>query len=87
MYKDEIFMERYCEGLDGSGYDWNALARVFIMEIMPELSGIIKFDSESSMFCVYSEEKEAVFKFAAAFHTMCENESLMKKLFSKAKLE
>lgn len=36
-YKDEIFQSREDEGFEGGGYDWEALARVFITEQVPEL--------------------------------------------------
>jgi len=86
-YKDKIFEIRLDEGFNGSGYDWNALARVFLNEQMPQFIDEIKFDSESSMFCTYSKNKGAILEFAIHFHMMCENEKLMKELFSRAELE
>ena len=59
-YKDEIFQTRENEGFEGNGYDWESLARVFVEEQVPELSDKIDFDSEGSMFCAYSKDKEAL---------------------------
>jgi len=86
-FKDEIFLSREDEGFEGNGYDWGSLALVFIDEKMPELKSDIKFDPEGSMFCVYSENAEALKKFAVEFRAMCENDSLMRDLFSRAELD
>ena len=58
-----------------------------LQEIIPELLYKVKFDSESSMFCVFSENKKAIIEFAVAFHAMCEDENLMKELLSRAELD
>lgn len=86
-YKAEIFAERADEGFEGSGYDWASLAAVFLAEKMPALEGDIRFDPEGSMFCAYSKNKDALEKFAVAFHSMCENEAQMRELFSRAELD
>lgn len=86
-YKDEIFAMRADEGFEGSGYDWNSLAIVFLEEKAPELKGSINLDSEAGMFCAYSSSKEALAKFAIAFKNMCEDEETMKDLFSRAELD
>jgi len=86
-YKHEIFLEREDEGFDGGGYDWASLATVFLEEKMPELKSDIGLDPESSMFCAYSKNKEALETFALAFHAMCENSDQMRDLFSRAELD
>lgn len=86
-YKTEIFQSREDEGFEGSGYDWESLARVFIDEQAPELSESIDFDSEGSMFCIYSSDKEALRKFILQFKEACENEELIMDLFSRAELD
>ncbi len=86
-YKDEIFQSREDEGFEGGGYDWEALARVFITEQVPELKKIVSFDSEGSMFCAYSENKNALKDFILRFKDACENEKLILDLFSRAELD
>lgn len=76
-YKTEIFQSREDEGFEGNGYDWESLARFFIDEQVPELSESIDFDSEGSMFCAYSSDKEALRKFILQFKEACENKKLI----------
>ncbi|MGE7941472.1 immunity 51 family protein [Lysinibacillus xylanilyticus] len=85
-YKQEIFDTRADEGFEGGGYDWESLAIVFLEEKMPELKGIVNFDSEASMFCAYSSDKKALEKFAISFKNTCEDESTITDLFSRAEL-
>jgi hypothetical protein len=59
-YKADIFQTREDEGFEGNGYDWASLAQVFINEKIPELTDIIKFDPEASMFCAYSSNEKAL---------------------------
>ncbi|MEK4424955.1 immunity 51 family protein [Solibacillus sp. FSL K6-1523] len=86
-YKQELFDMRADEGFEGGGYDWNSLAVVFLKEKMPELNGIVNLDSEASMFCAYSSDKEALGKFAISFKNMCEDGATSKDLFSRAELD
>lgn len=86
-YKAKIFQAREDEGFEGNGYDWESLARVFVKEQVPELSEKISFDSEGSMFCVYSENKDALKEFILKFKDACENETLIMDLFSRAELD
>jgi len=86
-YKNEIFESRAEEGFEGGGYDWGSLAAVFLAEKMPELEGIVKLDPESSMFCAYSSDSEALKQFIIGFKAACEDESLIMDLFSRAELD
>lgn len=86
-YKTNIFEERSKEGFNGSGYDWSSLASVFLEEKVPHLIHTINFDSEADMFCAYSKNKAALLEFAIAFRQMCEDENLMRDLFSRAILD
>lgn len=86
-YKEVIFQSREDEGFEGNGYNWEALARVFIKEQVAELSEKIDFDSEGSMFCAYSQDKDALKEFILKFKDACENESLIMDLFSRAELD
>lgn len=76
-YKAEIFQAREDEGFEGNGYDWGALAKVFLEEQKTELIEIIKFDPEADMFCVYSSNPDALKSFIIAFKETCENETLI----------
>jgi hypothetical protein len=86
-YKAEIFEAREDEGFEGNGYDWESLARVFVEEQVPKLSDKIDFDSESSMFCAYSKDKEALKSFILQFKEACENHVLIMDLFFRAELD
>ncbi|NOU79875.1 tetratricopeptide repeat protein [Paenibacillus sp. LMG 31459] len=86
-YKAEVFAAREEEGFEGNGYDWGSLAAVFLEEQMPELAGIIRFDPEAGMFCAYSSDGAAVIAFASAFKRACEDDVLIRDLFSRAELD
>ena len=86
-YKNEVFESRADEGFEGGGYDWQSLAQVFINEKMPALVGYVKFDSESSMFCAYSEDADYLKEFALGFKSACEDSDLINDLFSRAELD
>ena len=86
-YKAEIFEEREDEGFEGGGYDWQSLALVFLDEKVPELRDVIDFDSEASMFCAYSSNIEALKKFALSFKDACEDDRLIRDIFSRAELD
>ena len=86
-YKTEIFDSRKNEGFEGNGYDWSSLAIVFLKEQKPELEDIIDFDPEASMFCAFSENEEALKTFIISFKAVCENDSLISDLFSRAILD
>ncbi|MEK4424968.1 Imm51 family immunity protein [Solibacillus sp. FSL K6-1523] len=63
------------------------MALVFLEEKMPELKGIVNFDSEASMFCAYSFDKEALGQYAISFKNMCEDDVTSKDLFSRSELD
>lgn len=82
--KEEIFEIRADEGFEAGGYGWEALARVFLDEKMPELKEDINFDSEGSSFGAYSCNIEAMKKFALGIRAMFDDDELMKDLLSRA---
>lgn len=84
VYKQELFRTRKSEGFEGSGYDWGSLAAVFLEERLPELSGVIRFDPEAGMFCAYSNNRQAIVRFARAFKAACEDDAVIRDLFSRA---
>lgn len=86
-YKTDVFAERAEEGFEGNGYDWASLASVFLKEQMPELVEVVRFDPEASMFCAYSANSAALYRFAAAFKAACEDNDLIRDLFSRAELD
>lgn len=71
-------------GWEGSGYEWDGLARVFLEEKHPELLQSINFDSEAGMFCVYSKDTEALQLFIRRFKAACEDRDCVLDLLSRA---
>lgn len=86
-YIQDVFDSRADEGFEGGGYDWQSLAIVFLDEKMPELEDVVNFDSESSMFCAYSHDEQALKKFILAFKNACDDKALILDLFSRAELD
>ncbi|NEW09866.1 hypothetical protein GK047_28600 [Paenibacillus sp. SYP-B3998] len=78
-YKDEVFQTRADEGFEGGGYDWGSVAAVFL--------DVVHFDPEASMFCAYSDNREALQKFAIEFKDACEDDVVFRDLFSRAELD
>ena len=86
-YKQNVFDTRQDDGFLGNGYDWNSLATVYLEEKMPELVDALSFDSEEGLFSIGSEDVEAVKKFAIRFKALCDDESEMTDLLSRATLD
>lgn len=86
-YKDEVFQTRADEGFEGGGYDWGSVAAVFLVERMPHLADVVHFDPEASMFCAYSDNREALQNFAIEFKDACEDDVVFRDLFSRAELD
>lgn len=80
-YLQEVFD---AQGFEGSGYDWEGLAKVFLDEECSDLSERIDFDSEAGMFCVFSEDTEALQEFICSFKEACEDRPLIQDLLSRA---
>lgn len=72
------------QDFQGSGYDWEGLARVFLDEKRSDLSEKIHFDSEAGMFCVFAEDTEALQDFIRAFKDACEDRPFIQDLLSRA---
>jgi len=87
LYKNEVFAERADDGFEGSGYDWGSLAAVFLEEKMPHLADRVKFDPEADMFAAYSDDVEALELFVYGFKDACEDDALIRDLFSRAELD
>lgn len=86
-YLLELFALRAEEGFQGNGYDWSSLAEVFLEEKMPELQEYIRLDSEAGMFSAYSQDRHAIEQFALGFKKACEDDALIRDLFSRAELD
>jgi hypothetical protein len=54
---------------------------------MPELEEVVKFDPEAGMFCAYAEDADALKRFILSFKTACEDDILIRDLFSRAVLD
>lgn len=80
-YLQEIFD---AQDFEGSGYDWEGLAKVFLDEKCSDLSEKIHFDSEAGMFCVFSEDTNALQEFICSFKEACEDRPLIQDLLSRA---
>jgi hypothetical protein len=83
-YKKDVFTARSGEGFRGNGYDWASLASVFLEEKSPNLKEAIKPDPETGMFVAYSSNEDALAEFAVAFKDVCEDDTLIRDLFSRA---
>jgi hypothetical protein len=83
-YKKEVFATRANEGFRGNGDDWDSLASVFLDEKTPELKDVLEFDPETGMFAAYSTDADALAKFGLAFKDACEDDALIRDLFSRA---
>lgn len=86
-FLQEVFDTRADDGFEGGGYDWESLAKAFLEEKCPDLTEKIIFDSDASMFCVYSRDTGALAEFIRLFKEACENRPLILELFSRAELD
>lgn len=85
-YLTELFATRADDGFVGNGYDWEALAEIFLAEIYEGEDDSFEFDSEADTFVVYSEDGASLADFALAFKEACEDKNLIADLFSRAEL-
>ena len=85
-YLEELFASRADEGFAGNGYDWEALAEIFLAEVYVGEDESFEFDSEADTFVVYSEDGESLADFALAFKEACDDADLIADLFSRAEL-
>ena len=83
-YKHSLFTTRKKDGFRSHGDCWESLAQVFLAERFPEFQEIFEFDSESGMFCVRSHDSDALEQFIIAFKEACEDDKLIRDIFSRA---
>jgi len=90
-YKAEIFQSREEEGFLGNGYDWGSLIQVFLQERHSEWQEYIEMDPESASISVYCNAKEnareMLYEFIRAFVAACEDDAVIRDLFSRAELD
>lgn len=85
---DEIFAEYYeSKGIEGGGYNWDALADLYIKEQLPQHLEDLQHDSEAGMFCLYSKNEQAVYDFLRGFHEYCADEAKFRGLMNRADFE
>ena len=83
----DVLEARADEGFEGGGYDWASLAQVYLDEMASELSDLVQFDPEASMFVAYSAEEEPLRQFALGFKEACDDDTVIRDLFSRAELD
>ena len=85
-YLADLFKTREEDGFVGNGYDWEALAEIFLAEVYEGDDDSFEFDSEAGAFIVYSEDGNSLADFALAFKETCEESERIADLFSRAEL-
>ena len=68
------------EDFEHGGYHWEALAKCFLQKGKVTLTEEVDFDSESSMFCMFSTSESALLQFAQAFKAACADPQCLKEL-------
>ena len=66
-------------GLEGSGKDWETLAKGMIIAWEDANSGIdlFHFDSDQDIFCIYSQYIDDLLRFTKSLRAVCDDESAM----------
>lgn len=84
-FLQDLFDERAAEG---NGYDWTALAQVYLAErCSEELQSLIEFEPEAEVFSVFSDDEEALRNFMLGFKAACDNREVITELLSRAVLD
>ncbi|MBR1736362.1 MAG: hypothetical protein IJ736_05030 [Firmicutes bacterium] len=76
-YRKEIF-EQF--GYNGTGDDWEELAKYYIAKNMPELLEMVEFDSESGTFVALCRKGKPFKKFLKEFKNACEDDETMSEM-------
>ena len=61
------------QGLQGTGFDWDQLAKRYVEEQAPALKGKLEFDSQEDLFSVYARDEAALRTFIRGFREACED--------------
>lgn len=84
----EIFEEYYeSKGIEGGGYNWDALAALYIQEQLPQYGQALEHDSEAGMFCLYSGNEQAIYMFLKGFSAYVRDEGKFRDLMDRADFE
>ena len=71
------------EDFNNDGYDWEALAKCYHHKGCISLTDEVGFDSESSMFCMYSSNISDLISFGQSFRDACFDTSFLKEMLSE----
>lgn len=67
-------------GVEGGGYDWEAVARYIVTNVDRELETRLGFDSEASMFCAYGEDRAALLALGARLAPLFHDRGALAKM-------
>jgi hypothetical protein len=67
-------------GVEGGGYDWEAVARHIVENVETELVERVDFDSEASMFCAYGEDRNALLALGTSLAQLLRNHKALAKI-------
>ena len=72
-------------GYDAGGYAWSGVAEALVKGYMlPDLAKVIQFDPESSMFCAYSRNLEALEKLAELLFKASQESEILRQAIEAA---
>jgi Immunity protein 51 len=74
------------QGRLGGGYDWASVARVILVERLPDLVDVIKFDSEAGMFAAYAPPA-AIVRLGAEMLRAYKDDGILRDFLSRAELD
>ena len=84
LYTGEFLQEQFeAVGLEGSGYDWEALAKAHLEKRFPTLVSYIHFDSEEDLFYAYATAEDALRIFALSLRDLCGDQEAFGELLSR----
>ena len=86
-YRKEFFL-KYAEDFEnecGNGYDWELFAERYMKKCFPDMTKSIQYDSESELFCIYSEHTEILEKFARELKRVTDDISTMENVWQEVK--
>lgn len=63
--------------LQGGGYTWHAIVDSLVKKHHPELSSVVKYDPEGSMFVAYGSDQAALKKVALLIRQAQEDEAVL----------
>jgi hypothetical protein len=81
--KTPIFEAR---GWLGGGYDWASIARVILVESLPDLADIIKFDPEADTFSAHGP-REAMLRLGAEMLRVYKDDNILRDFLSRAQMD